>query len=148
MAYFPDDMPRPEPTMDDAAFWAACAKRRLRFQACAACGRLRHPPTPVCGACHATAVKWVDAPEEAEVYSFTVVHHASHPAVVPKLPYVVAVVTFPALPGVRLVTNITDVDPADVGIGMKLALWWDDIGEGMHVPRFRPAPSPRQRQMF
>ncbi len=82
---------------------------------------------------------WRGAPAPAELYSFTVVHYASHPAVKQNLPYVVGLVTFPDLPGVKLVTNITEVDPADVEIGMALTLWWDDVGDGMFLPRFRPA---------
>ncbi|MBK0392557.1 Zn-ribbon domain-containing OB-fold protein [Ramlibacter algicola] len=137
MSYFPDDMPRPEPTMDEAGFWEFCKDRSLRFQACTSCGTLRHPPLPMCPHCQSCGIDWKEAPPDAEVYSYTVVRHASHPAVTPRLPYVVAVVEFPALPGVRLITNITDIDPGAVRIGLPVKLWWDDIGEGMHVPRFR-----------
>lgn len=143
MAYFPDTMPRPTPTMDDSGFWEACKARTLRFQCCADCGTPRHPPTPMCGKCRSVNVKWVDAPDDAEVYTYTVIHHASHPAVAGKLPYVGAVVVFPALPGVRLVSNVTDCAPSSVRIGMKLDLWWDDIGDGMFVPRFRPREGQR-----
>ncbi|MEC9347967.1 MAG: OB-fold domain-containing protein [Pseudomonadota bacterium] len=139
MAMFPDSMPRPTPNMDEQGFWDACAQQALRFQACGSCGTLRHPPLPICGACHSTAIRWVDAPAEAELFSYTVVHHASHPAVKGNLPYVVGIVSFPGLPGVRLVSNITGVERTDVRIGMKLRLWWDDIGAGMYVPRFAAA---------
>jgi uncharacterized OB-fold protein len=138
MAYFPPDMPGLEPSIDDAEFWKWCAGKRLRFQACAKCGLLRHPPTPICAGCHSTEIAWVDAPEEAVVYTFTVVHHAGHPAVKPRLPYVIGVVEFPGLPGVRLVTNITDVPPESVHIGMPVRLWWDELEDGMFLPRFRP----------
>jgi uncharacterized OB-fold protein len=81
----------------------------------------------------------VDGPSTAVVYTFCVVHHANHPAVEPVVPYVVGVVVFPTLPGVRFVTNITDVAPEAVRIGMLVELWWDDIGDDMKVPRFRPS---------
>ena len=145
MAYFPADMPEPAPTIDDAAFWDHCAAQRLRFQCCAECRLPRHPPAPICSRCGSTRTHWVEAPERATVYTFTVVHHASHPAVTSRLPYVVAVVDFPLLPPVRLVTNVTDVDPADVRIGMPVHLWWDRLTGGdvtkrpMYLPRFRPA---------
>ena len=139
MAYFPDTMPRPVPTMDDAGFWAACRAKQLRFQACADCTTPRHPPIPVCPKCHSTKMMWLDAPTRAEVYSFNVIHHASHPAVAGRLPYVGALILFPELPGVRLVSNVTDCEPASVTIGMQVEVWWDDIGDGQFVPRFRPA---------
>lgn len=136
MAYFPTEMPGVEPNMDDAGFWDGCTEKKLRFQCCGACGMLRHPPTPICHSCQSTNVRWEDAPEQAVVYTYTIVHHASHSAVSENLPYVVALVEFPALPGVRLVTNITDLPPTEVHIGMRVKLWWDDIGDGMFIPRF------------
>lgn len=136
MALFPDDMPAPAPEPSDAAFWAHCAAGRLRFQTCAECAIPRHPPTPMCPFCHATGVDWVDPGWKAEIYTYTVIHHASHEAVVGSLPYVVAVVTFPALPGVRLVTNVTGRDPAEICIGMPVSLWFDELENGMRVPRF------------
>ena len=141
MSYFPDTMPQPTPVMYEADFWNACKEKHLRFQSCADCGHLRHPPTPICPQCHSTNIKWVDAPEEAEVFSFTVVHHASHPAVKAKLPYVVGILTFEGMDGVRLVSNVTDIPTDQVKIGMKVKIWWDDIGDGNFVPRFRPVES-------
>lgn len=138
MAYFPEDMPRPDPDWDDRGFWDNCREQKLRFQACGNCGLLRHPPRPMCGNCQFTEVRWVEAPEEARVYSYNVVHYVSHPAVANSVPYVGAVLEFEGMPGVRLVTNITDIDTKAVRIGMTVRLWWDDIGDGMHVPRFRP----------
>lgn len=41
------------------------------------------------------------------------------------------VLTFPDVPGVRLVSNVTDVDPKQVRIGMPVQLWWDAIGDGI-----------------
>jgi uncharacterized OB-fold protein len=141
MTFFPSDMPGVEPNMDDAGFWASCNQRVLAFQGCARCGVQRHPPTPMCGACRSTEVKWVEAPPRAQVYSYTVVHHAAHPAVTANLPYVVAVVTFEGLPGVRLVTNVTEIAPAEVRIGMNVSLWWDSLADARLIPRFHPDSS-------
>lgn len=141
MAYFSDTMPAPHPNFDDRDYWAACADKRLQFQTCGECGQARHPPTPVCAHCHSFKVRWQQTAGRAEVYSHTTIHHASHEAVQANLPYVVAVVTFPDVPGVRLVTNITHIDPGQVRIGMAVRLWWDAIGGGMHIPRFNPDTS-------
>lgn len=139
MSFFPADMPRPEPNYDDEGFWKNYAEKRLCFQACGDCGALRHPPTPICHACHSVEVTWLEAPSTGTIYSYNVVHHAGHTAVESALPYVGALVEFEGFPGVRLVTNVTDVDPAAMQIGTRVNLWWDDIGEGMFIPRFKPA---------
>ena len=75
------------------------------------------------------------------VYSFTVVRHATHPAVAERLPYIVALVEFAGLPQVRLVSNVTDACVEAVRIGMPVQLWWDrlDGQPELYVPRFRPA---------
>jgi uncharacterized OB-fold protein len=138
MSWFSETMPRPVPNMDDAGFWDGCAARRLQFQHCADCGGARHAPPPVFPSWRRVAVQWKEAPSRAEVYTYTVIHYAAHPAVKERLPYVAALVTFADLPGVRLVTNITGCDPAQVRIGLRVELWWDDVGEGMFVPRFAP----------
>lgn len=139
MSYFSESMPQPEPNMDDEGFWRHCAEQRLMFQCCGDCGAPRHPPTPVCWKCRSTRMAWTPAPARAELFSYTVVHHAVHDAVTARVPYVVALVSFPDLPGPRLVTNLTDVDPSQIRIGMPVSLWWDDIDDGMFLPRFRPA---------
>jgi uncharacterized OB-fold protein len=139
VSYFLEGMPKPEPIMDDEGFWQHCARRKLAFQACADCSAPRHPPTPVCWKCRSLKQKWVEVSGEGEVFSFTEVHHALHGAVLERVPYIVVLVSFADLPGPRLVSNLTDISLARVHIGMKVRLWWDDIGDGMFLPRFRPA---------
>lgn len=138
MAYFSDGMPRPDPNRDDEGFWRGCAEQRLQFQTCADCGTCRHPPIAVCAQCRSVRVTWTPTTGRAQIYTYTVIHHAAHPAVAARLPYVTAVVSFDDIPAVRLLTNITHCDPADVRIGMAVELRWDDIGDGLFLPRFRP----------
>jgi uncharacterized OB-fold protein len=139
MAYLPATVPGPEPTIDDRPFWHHCQARELRFQRCAACRRLRHPPTPACPHCRSRQDEWIAAGTEAELYSFTVVHHPAHEAVEHVVPYNVAIVRFRALDDLRLVSNVVDCAPAALRIGMRLALVWERAGNGLWVPRFRPA---------
>ncbi len=134
--HFGPGMPIPMPQLDDAAFWASCNERVLRFQACADCERLRHPPIPMCPHCRSVRVTWRQAPAEARVFSYTVIHHGVHPALADRLPYVVAVLEFDGMDGIRLVSNLTGVDPREVRIGQAVALYWDEIGERRYLPRF------------
>jgi len=137
MAHFGDHNVRPDPNVDDAPFWTHCAARRLTFQRCTACGRVTHPPIGVCPACQSFERTWIDAPPDARVYSFTWVHTAAHESVAQSLPYNVVVVEFPALPGVRLISNVVDVVPGELAIGDALTLAWEDVGESVVLPRFR-----------
>ena len=139
MAYFGDRNVLPEPNADDAPFWAHCAARRLTFQKCVACGRITHPPIGACPACQSLEREWMDAPAEARVFSFTWVHTAAHDSVAQPLPYNVVVVEFPALPGVRLISNVVDAEPGGLAIGDRLSLEWESVSDGLSLPRFQRA---------
>jgi uncharacterized OB-fold protein len=137
MAYLPDEIPGPEPTVADQQFWDYCQQRKLRFQRCSACQCFRHPPTPACPYCHAFESEWLQAPETGVIFSFTIVHHAAHPAMKEIVPYNVAIVDFPECDHARLVSNVIDVAPTDIRIGMAVTLAWETAGNGMIVPRFK-----------
>lgn len=142
MAYLPEEIPGPQPTTEDQPFWDYCQQRELRFQRCAACRRFRHPPTPVCPHCHSFDSEWIAAPETGEVFSFSIVHHPAHPAMKGKLPYNLVVVDFPACDHARLVSNLIDVPPEEIRIGMPVTVVWETAGNGMLVPRFKKKETP------
>src|SRR5205085_5336502 len=48
--------PAPRPTDDSAAYWDAVARHELVAQRCNACGKLRHPPRPMCPLWH--SLEW------------------------------------------------------------------------------------------
>jgi len=79
----------------------------------------------------------VRAPETGVVFSFTIVHHAAHPAVAAVTPYNIVIVDFPACGHTRLVSNLIDVMPEEISIGMPVVLVWETAGNGRVVPRFK-----------
>lgn len=136
--YLPADL-APEPGMDERVFWGHCAERRLKFQRCGACGTHRHPPTPICPACQSARIDWTEAPAVGRVYSYTVVHHPSHPAMRARVPYNVAVIAFEGLDEVRLISNVVDVTAEQMAIDMPVRLHWEGPVGGYWLPRFRRA---------
>jgi uncharacterized OB-fold protein len=74
----------------------------------------------------------VDASGAGRVHSFTVVHRAPN-EYRDEAPYVVALVDLAE--GVRMMTRLVDVEPADVSVGMPVEL---AIGGDPALPRFRP----------
>ena len=55
------------------------------------------------------------------------------------LPYVPAVVELEGAGGARLISNVVDVEVADMRIGMAVQVVWDDVPDiGVAVPRFVP----------
>lgn len=138
MSYLPAETPFPEPAPWEQAFWDFCGQRSLRFQGCARCGVVRHPPMPVCASCQAFEIEWLEAEGDVELFTYTIVHHPNHPDLLKATPYNAALVIFPRMQGVRLVTNIVDCRNEDLRIGMKLSLVWEEPTPGRVLPRFRP----------
>jgi len=136
MSYLPADLWVPEPTIDDHGFWEGAKQQELRFQRCSECGRFRHHPTPGCARCGSLKSEWVKAKDEAELFSFTIVHYAADDRVKPNVPYNVAVVRFPSYDDVRLISNIVGTPNEELKIGMKLRLVWEETAGEYPVPRF------------
>jgi uncharacterized OB-fold protein len=117
-------------------FWRAAKERRLVVPRCGDCGTFRLPPTPFCPECQSRSIDWPDLSGRASVYSFAVVH--GFPGL-PDVTLVPAVVELPDAPGIRLVTNVIDVEPEKVWIGMELTVDFHPISDGWLLPVFRPA---------
>ncbi len=120
-------------------YWDFVAKRELRFQQCSGCSAFRFPPLTGCRECGATEVEWVAVAGRGRVFSYTIVHHPAIPDVQEEVPYPVVVVEFDDAPGVRLISNVLDVEFDEVEVGMELDLVWDEPSPGVVLPRFRKA---------
>lgn len=142
MSYLPEGTPVPSPGPDDAPFWDACDRQELRIQCCADCGTFRHPPIPVCAACRSTKSTWARTSGTGTVFSYTVAHHPTHPALHGAPPYNIAVIHLDGAGDVRLVSNVVDVPPDEMRIGMRVIVVWDAIGDGHFLPRFRREDGP------
>lgn len=127
--------PRPAVNRDNAFWFEAAREHRLVVQRCTDCGTLRHPPGPMCPECRSLAWDTVEAGGRATLYSWVVAHHPRHPAF--EAPYVVAVVELEE--GTRLITNLVDLTPDDLEVGLPLALRWLDADPDLTLPVFRRA---------
>ena len=129
--------PRPAPDPYTAFFWSAAAEGRLEIQRCATCGRWQYPPGVGCPACLGDELVPTPVSGRGTVYSFTVVRQAFDAAFIDHLPYVVALVSLEEDPAVRLITNLVDVDPGAVTVGMPVEVAFLPVVDTA-VPVFRP----------
>jgi uncharacterized OB-fold protein len=130
------DAVRPAPVLtdDNHEFWEAARDGRLVAQSCSSCGRLRHPPRPMCPHCHSLDHQLVELSGRGVVYSYALLHHPQNPLF--DYPVVAALVDLDE--GVRLVTNLVDIASGDVRIGLPVAVDFTPTADGMAVPVFRP----------
>jgi uncharacterized OB-fold protein len=129
-------MPRvipPKPGRDDAFFWEGAADRRLLARACASCGRVQHPPGPMCPACGST--KWTtrELSGRGTVHSWVASKHPSEPDAAPRV-----VVLVQLEEGIRLVSNLQGVGVDDVRNDMAVQVRFDEL-DGVVLPQFEPA---------
>lgn len=123
------------------AFFDAARNGRLSFPHCRSCQRFHWYPMKLCPHCRSDAIKFAPVSGRGTVYSWTVVRHSFDDTRVPSLPYIVALVEFPDAPGIRFVTNLIDVDPAALSIGMNVRPVYPRADEEPAFVRFRPASS-------
>jgi uncharacterized OB-fold protein len=129
-------LPRVLPTLDEASafFWTSGADGSLRLLRCSACGYYLHPPSPICPRCHSRELAPTVVSGRATVHSFTV-NHQPWDGVGDT--YVIALVTLAEQDDVRLTTNLVDIAPEDVRIGMPVEVVFEDH-DPVYLPLFRP----------
>jgi uncharacterized OB-fold protein len=129
--------PRPVVNRDNAGFWEGVAAAELRFQRCDDCAVPRFPWLPGCNNCGSDAWTAERAAGAGTVYSHVVVHHPLPAAFRRNGPYTVALVELAE--GVRIVSNILDLPPAEVRIGLPVELCFERFDDELTLPVFRPA---------
>ena len=127
--------PRPAVTQDTAFFFEGAKEHRLLIQRCAQCGRLRHPPRPMCPACHSYDWDTLEASGRGTVYSFVVNHYPQ----IPSFDYPLPIGLIELEEGTRLVADIVGVEPGDITIGMAVEVEWQDHDPDLSLPAFKPA---------
>lgn len=90
----------------DAPFWEAATRGKLAMQTCAACGKMRFPPRPMCPSCQSLERTWQNLSGRGHIWSFTIPYPPLLPAFNDQAPYNVVVVELEEDPSIRLVGNL------------------------------------------
>jgi uncharacterized OB-fold protein len=128
-------IPLPLPTPDNLAFYEAARRGELRFQRCAACGRFRHYPRPICPHCLSREFSWERASGRGTVFTWTIVRGPTLPAFEHKLPYNVVDVLMEE--GVHFVSEILDCAPEEISAGMPVVATFVAVSDAITLVKFR-----------
>jgi acetyl-CoA acetyltransferase/uncharacterized OB-fold protein len=127
--------PLPQLTPFNEWFWTSGADGRLRIQGCADCGKLVHPPVPVCPVCRSRKWEPVEVSGRGTVVGLTVNQHQWLPGFEP--PYVIGNVALAEDPTVHLTTNVVGCEPDEVRIGQEVTVRFEQH-EDVWLPLFEP----------
>ena len=106
--------------MPSPGYWRETPARfRLEASRCKDCGAMNFPAGQACTTCRSANLEATALSRKGKVVTSTVVHVAPD-AFAMEAPYAMAIVETPE--GVRLMTQVTDCDPAEVKSGMEVSL--------------------------
>ena len=88
----------------------------------------------MCPRCHSLRQELIDLAGTGVVYSFTILHHPQHPSF--EYPVIAALVDVDE--GVRILSNLVDIAPDAVRIGMRVRVRFEPTRDDMTVPVFAP----------
>jgi len=128
---------------DTQAFWDGCLREELLLQRCSVCGAYRHPPSPICPKCLSDRFAWERASGYGTVYTFVIVRRALARGWEGMVPYVAAVVELDE--GVKFLTDIVNVAPEAVTIGMRVEVTFAELDGTTKLPLFQPRSAEAQR---
>jgi uncharacterized protein len=131
----------PAPPVDAGLFrpfWEAAAAGHLAIPRCPDCSRWAWYPAARCLDCGRQGLAWTPVEGRGTLFTFTVVHRSFFPAHA-RLgePYAVGLIELSDAAPVRLVGLVTGVPPAQVKIGMRLGVSFEEVA-GHRLPVWRP----------
>lgn len=113
-------------------------KGRVQFPVCESCDTVNWYPLLLCRKCQSDSFRWTAVSGPARLWSWTVVRRPFAAQWVGKVPYVVGLVEFDALPGTRLISNIVDCTPEELHVNASLEAVFASDDHGAPLVYFRP----------
>jgi uncharacterized protein len=118
---------------DQDFFWSGVEAGKLLFQKCGDCGTLRQPPGPMCPSCQSLNWSSHESRGQGAICAWIISKHPTKPD---ENARIVALIELED--GVRTISNLQGIDPAEVSPGMPVELVFATVN-GTTLPQFRPA---------
>ena len=128
------NIPRPFASVVSTPYWAGCARGELLFQRCGACNGITHTPAVMCAHCSSRDLSWERSAGTGVVYSWTTIWRPQTPDFT--VPYAAVIVDMDE--GWQTLSNVIGCEHEAVHIGMRVAVEFHPITDGVMLPYFRP----------
>ncbi|MDT4893985.1 MAG: uncharacterized protein QOE97_3020 [Pseudonocardiales bacterium] len=130
--------PMPEATPVSAPFWDGLRDHVIRLQYSPSSGHYVFYPRLLAPGTLADDLEWREIDGAGTLYTFTVAERATAPFFADEVPQLLAVVEWDV--GPRFSTELVDVDPVDIKVGMRLRpVFCDYPDAGVTLLRYAPA---------
>jgi len=126
----------PIPDDESRAYWEGCHNHKLVLPKCTRCQTVIFYPRAICPECMCEEMEWISLTGKGSIYSFTIVSRGPTADFEGKVPYSLALVELDE--GPRMMTNIINIDPSKISIGMRVRCTFEDISEQISLPQFEP----------
>jgi len=133
----------PIPNPDDLTqfFWEGVLAHRLMILRCDDCGFYIHWPRQVCPNCLSLSLTPAEVSGQATLATWTFPIQPFDPYYRAHIPYALAVVELVEQSGLKMVTDLVDYDKEALRIDMPVHVVFREVGPGVTLPLFAPAPS-------
>jgi uncharacterized OB-fold protein len=131
-------LPIPEPTPVSRPFWEGLAQHRILVQYSPSLGRYVFYPRTLSPGTLADDLEWREIDGAGVLYTFTIARRPTGPPWADAVPQLLAVVQWDA--GQRISTELVDIDPSEIRIGMRVRPVFCDVAEaGVTLLKYGPA---------
>ena len=130
----PEPLLMPVIAVEYSLFWESLSKNELRVQKCAECATLRYPPNPMCSVCQCFDHTWELMSGNGEVYSYVVTHQPTNSAFIGRTPLATVIIELDE--GPHLISNILNISPSEIKIGMRVRVVFIKMDYQITLPFF------------
>jgi uncharacterized protein len=124
----------PETTLEAAFYWSGLKEHRLLFQRCEKCQEPVFQPRAFCPYCLSDRLRVEASNGTGEIYSFSVIHHATVPWFRARVPYAVGIVELDE--GYHMFTGFICDAVDELKIGKRVEVRFDRLADDVVLPRF------------
>ena len=150
----------PENDSEWREYFTLARDHRLMLRACRQCQLMRYPPSHGCPWCGTLEWTWQEVSGRGHIYSYEIVHHAIQPGFRELTPYAVVLAELDEQRGqptpdesLRIIANLLRPDltpegPAEVAIGKRVRVIFQDLADHMALPQFTLTDEPPQGRVW
>ena len=132
------NLPIPQPTETTRPFWDGLREGKIRLQYSPSSRQWVFYPRVLAPGTLADDLEWREISGAGTVYTYTIAYRPTAPAWSDRLPQIIVVVETDE--GARIPSELVDVQPDDVRVGLRVAPVFDRSADGESVLlKFRPA---------